>query len=79
MLFAYKAAFEKAGSTDTDKMRDALRGLKWNTPQGEKTIRAGDHQAVQKMYVVKVTKGKFVIANEVSGDDAIGDDVCTRF
>lgn len=79
LLFAYKAAFEKAGSTDTDKMRDALRGLKWNTPQGEKTIRAGDHQAVQKMYVVKVTKGKFVIANEVAGDDAIGDDVCTRF
>ncbi|MGE0339893.1 MAG: ABC transporter substrate-binding protein [Xanthobacteraceae bacterium] len=79
LLFAYKAAYEKADSTDTDKMRNALRGLKWNTPQGEKTIRAGDHQAVQPMYVVRVTKGKFVIASQVGGEDAIGEDLCTRF
>ncbi len=79
ILYAYKTAFDKAGTTDTDKMRDALRGLKWNTPQGEKTIRADDHQAIQKMYVVRVTKGKFVIANEVAGEAAIGEDACKRF
>ena len=79
LLFAYKAAVEKAQSTETDKVRDALRGLTWATPQGEKTIRAGDHQAVQDMYVVQVTGGQFKIVGKVPGTDAIGADDCKRF
>lgn len=79
VLFAYKAAVEKAGSTETDKVREALRGLTWQTPQGAKTIRAGDHQAMQPMYVVRVTKGKFDIIDNVSAENAIGPDACTRF
>jgi len=79
LIYAYKAAVEKAKSTETDKVRDALRGLKWATPQGEKTIRAGDHQAIQTMYVVRVANGEFKIIGQVSGDDAIGADTCTRF
>jgi len=79
LIYAYKAAVEKAGSTDTDKVRKALEDLKWQTPQGEKTLRAGDHQAVQTMYVVQVTGGKFKIASQVAGADAIGPDTCARF
>ncbi|SIR43518.1 ABC transporter substrate-binding protein [Bosea sp. TND4EK4] len=79
LLFAYKAAVEKAGSTETAKVREALRGLSWQTPQGEKTIRAGDHQAMQPMYVVRVNKGKFDIIANVPADQAIGPDTCTRF
>jgi branched-chain amino acid transport system substrate-binding protein len=79
LIYAYKAAVEKAKSTDTDKVRDALRGLTWMTPQGEKTIRAGDHQAMQTMYVVQVTGGKFKIINNVKGEDAIGADTCKKF
>lgn len=79
LIYAYKAAVEKAKSADTDKVRDALRGLTWATPQGEKTIRAGDHQAIQPMYVVRVTQGQFKIISEVKGEDAIGPDACTRF
>lgn len=79
LLFAYKAAVEKAGSTETDKVREALRGLTWQTPQGAKTIRAGDHQAMQPMYVVRVAKGKFDIIDNVSAENAIGPDACTRF
>jgi len=79
LLFAYKAAVEKAQSTETDKVRDALRDLKWATPQGEKTIRAGDHQAIQDMYVVQVTGGQFKIVGKVPGADAIGPDDCKRF
>jgi branched-subunit amino acid ABC-type transport system permease component len=37
VLFFYKAAVEKAKSTETDKVREAMRGLQWNTPQGTKT------------------------------------------
>ena len=44
-----------------------------------RTMRAGDHQAVQKMYVVRVDKGKFNIIGEVPGDQAIGPVTCTRW
>ena len=79
LLFAYKAAVEKAGSTDTDKVREALRGLSWATPQGMKTIRAGDHQAMQTVYVVKVTGGRFDIVDTVEAGAAIGPDACAQF
>lgn len=79
LIYAYKAAVEKAGSTDTDKVRRALEDLKWQTPQGEKTLRAGDHQAIQTMYVVRVSGGKFMTVGQVSGDEAIGPDACPRF
>ena len=79
MLFFYKAAVEKAKSTDTDKVRTAMRDLKWNTPQGVKTMRGGDHQAMQDMYAVKITNGKFDIVGRVAAADAIGPDACTKF
>ena len=79
VLFFYKAAVEKAGSTDTDKVREAMRGLQWATPQGMKTMRAGDHQAMQDMYAVKVVGGQFQIVGKVSAGAAIGPDACTRF
>ena len=79
VLFFYKAAVEKAKSTDTDKVREAMRGLQWNTPQGLKTMRAGDHQAMQEMYAMRVNGGKFEIVGRVKADAAIGPDTCTRF
>ncbi|MGV3499464.1 MAG: ABC transporter substrate-binding protein [Hydrogenophaga sp.] len=79
VLFFYKAAVEKAGSTDTDKVRSAMRGLQWNTPQGTKTMRAGDHQAMQDMYAMRVNAGKFELVGQVKADAAIGPDVCNRF
>ena len=79
LVYFYKAAVEKAKSTDTDKVRTAMRGLKWATPQGEKEMRAGDHQAVQDMYAVRVEGGKFKIVAKVPGPAAIGPDTCTRF
>lgn len=79
LIYFYKAAVEKAKSTETDKVREAMRGLDWMTPQGKKTMRAGDHQAVQPMYVVRVSGGQFKIVGNVSGEEAIGADNCTRF
>jgi branched-chain amino acid transport system substrate-binding protein len=79
VLFFYKAAVEKAKSTDTDKVRTAMRDLEWATPQGTKKMRAGDHQAIQDMYAVRVTDGKFTIIDKVAGEAAIGADTCTRF
>jgi branched-chain amino acid transport system substrate-binding protein len=79
VLFFYKAAVEKAKSTDTDKVREAMRGLQWSTPQGMKTMRAGDHQAMQEMYAVKVNNTQFEIVGKVAAANAIGPDTCTRF
>ena len=41
----YRAAVEKAGGTDADKVVEALRGLTIDTPVGPLTINAKDHQA----------------------------------
>ena len=79
VMFFYKAAVEKAKSTDTDKVRAAMRGLEWMTPQGKKTMRAGDHQAIQDMYATQMTNGKFKVMSKVPGAAAIGPDTCTRF
>ncbi len=66
VLYFYKAAAEKAGSVDTDKVRGAMRDLEWSTPQGRKKMRAGDHQAMQEMYAVTVRNGQFDIIGKVS-------------
>ncbi len=79
LIYFYKAAVERAKSTETDKVRDAMKDLKWMTPQGEKTMRAGDHQAIQPMYVARVNGGQFKIVGNVGGEEAIGPDECKRF
>jgi branched-chain amino acid transport system substrate-binding protein len=79
LLYFYKAAAEKAGAIDTDKLRTAMRGVTWTTPQGEKTMRAGDHQAVQTMYAVQVKGGKFAIQSTVEAAKAIGANKCNKW
>lgn len=79
LLYLYKVAAEKAGSIETDKLRSALEGAEWQTPQGTKTMRAGDHQAEMPMYAVRVEDGTFTIASKVPGEAAIGKDECDRF
>jgi branched-chain amino acid transport system substrate-binding protein len=79
VVYFYKAAVEKAQSTDTAKVRKAMEGLQWDTPQGRKTMRAADHQAIQDMYVVRIHNGDFSIVNKVDGKDAIDASVCKRW
>lgn len=45
-LYTYKAAAEKAGGIDKEKVIDALEGLTVELPVGEITIRPEDHQAL---------------------------------
>lgn len=44
-VYTYKAAIEKAGSVDPDKIAAAMSGLTVDAPIGRYTLRAGDHQA----------------------------------
>lgn len=51
-------AIKKAGSVDTDKLRVALKGIKYDqAPQGPVVMRAEDNQIVVPSYLMKVRKG----------------------
>ena len=51
-------AIAAAGSTETDKVRDALRGSTFaKAPQGSLTMQKEDHQAVVPSYLMKVRPG----------------------
>jgi branched-chain amino acid transport system substrate-binding protein len=51
---ALVTAFEKAGSTDTEKLIAAMEGMAFETPKGKMIFRKEDHQALQSMYHFKI-------------------------
>ena len=53
--------------------------MSWATPQGNKQIRRGDHQAIMDMLIVKVVGNHFKTVDRVAGEVAIGPDNCERF
>ncbi len=50
-MLAIAAMLKKAGSTDTDKMVAAMKGLTFDSPTGKITFRAVDHQSTMGAYV----------------------------
>jgi branched-chain amino acid transport system substrate-binding protein len=79
LFYLFKQAIEKAGSTDTAKVRAAMEDAAWETPQGTKKIRKGDHQAVVDMVIVKVRGTDFQTVGKVPGEEAVGPDNCQKF
>ena len=53
-ILTVAAAIAKAGSTDTEKMVDAMKGLRVDTPFGPITYRAIDHQSTMGAYVGRI-------------------------
>jgi branched-chain amino acid transport system substrate-binding protein len=45
---------QKAGSTDTEKLIQAMEGMEFPTPKGPMTFRKDDHQALQSMYAFQM-------------------------
>ena len=79
VLDFYKAAADKAKSIDTDALRTAMRDLSWEGVAGKKTMRAGDHQAIQDMFALEL-KGKiYHPLAKVDGVKAVGPDMCTKW
>lgn len=66
------AALEKAGSTETDAIREAFKGLELDTPMGPITYRAIDHQSTMGAYVgtVDLRDGKGVMVDWTYKDGA---------
>jgi branched-chain amino acid transport system substrate-binding protein len=79
LFYLFKQAIEKAGSTETAKVRAAMEDASWETPQGTKTMRKADHQAVVDMVVVKIKGADFQTVGKVAGTEAVGPDNCQRF
>lgn len=79
VLDFYKAAAEKAGSIDTDKLRAAMRDLSWEGVAGKKTMRGGDHQAVQDMFALELKGKTYHPLAKVDGVKAVGPDTCTKW
>jgi branched-chain amino acid transport system substrate-binding protein len=47
-------ALKKAGSTDTEALISAMKGMEFQTPKGRMVFRAEDHQALQSMYHFRI-------------------------
>ncbi len=61
-------ALQKAGKMDREKFIDALENMTVDTPVGEVTMRAYDHQAMLPMFMgvtKKVPEYPFLIASEI--------------
>lgn len=48
-LYMYKAAVEKAGGDDADKVSATLEGMSYDAPEGTKVIRQQDHQVFKNL------------------------------
>ncbi|CAB5084317.1 hypothetical protein D3OALGA1CA_4130 [Olavius algarvensis associated proteobacterium Delta 3] len=61
-------AYQKAGSVDTEKFVDALEGMTVDSPLGQVTMRAYDHQAMLPMFMgvtQKIEGYNFLIAGDI--------------
>ena len=69
---AIAAMLKKAGSTDTEAMVDAMKGLSFDAPSGPITFRAIDHQSTMGAYVgwTKLEGGKGKMVNWTYEDGA---------
>ncbi len=77
-ILSIAAALKKAGSTDTEKLVDAFKGLTLKTPAGSITYRAIDHQSTHGAYVGTTTvrdgKGVMVDWTYEKGEDYLPSD-----
>jgi branched-chain amino acid transport system substrate-binding protein len=77
-VHAAAAALRKAGSTDTEKLVAAMRGLAFDTPFGKVTFRPQDHQSTMGAYVgrtaVRDGKGVMVDWRYADGKDYLPSD-----
>ncbi|MEN3290897.1 MAG: branched-chain amino acid transport system substrate-binding protein [Burkholderiales bacterium] len=66
------AGIKKAGSTNSDKLADAFKGLQVNTPFGKITYRPQDHQSTLGAYVGRTARkdGKGIMVNPEYRDGA---------
>ncbi|MBW0146602.1 ABC transporter substrate-binding protein [Marinobacter arenosus] len=68
IVYQYKEAVERAGTTNTAKVRAALEGHRYTFLKDEQHWRDFDHQNEQTVYVVKVKPRDTVVSDKYSSD-----------
>ena len=68
IVYQYKDAVERAGSTNTDAVIRALEGHRYSFLKDEQYWREFDHQNVQTVYVVRIKPRETVVADQFSSD-----------
>ena len=67
-VYVWKAAVEKAGSFDVDKVRQAVYGLKFDAPGGKKSMHPSNQHTLKPVYIGEILKaGQFKIVYESGG------------
>jgi ABC-type branched-subunit amino acid transport system substrate-binding protein len=64
-VYAFKAAIEKAGSTDADAIVEALEGLTLDLPQGQVTVNPETHVFDQPLYVMEIREGNYQVVQDL--------------
>jgi len=68
IMFEYKAAVERAGSFDSDKVIKAMEGHRYRLLKDEQVWRDFDHQSMQSVYVVRCKPRDEVVKNKYNLD-----------
>ena len=67
-VYVWKAAVEKCGSFDVDKVRQAVYGLPFDAPGGKKKMHENTQHTLKPVYIGEILKeGQFKIINESDG------------
>ena len=67
-VYVWKAAVEKAGSFDVDKVREAVYGLDFDAPGGKKMMHASNQHTLKPVYIGEIKKnGQFKIIYKSDG------------
>ncbi|MCZ6678017.1 MAG: urea ABC transporter substrate-binding protein [Candidatus Poribacteria bacterium] len=68
-VYVWKAAVEKAGSFDVDKVRQAVYGLEFDAPGGRKMMHESNQHTLKPVYIGEILKnGQFKIVHKVSSE-----------
>ena len=67
-VYVWKAAVEKAGSFDVDKVREAVYGMKFDAPGGAKEMHADNQHTLKPVYIGEIlADGQFKIIHQTDG------------
>ena len=67
-VYVWKAAVEKAGSFDVDKVREAVYGLEFNAPGGPKKMHADNQHTHKPVYIGEILPdGQFRVVHQTNG------------
>ncbi len=77
-VYVWKAAVEKCGSFDVDKVREAVYGLEFDAPGGKKKMHESNQHTLKPVYIGEIKKnGQFKIV--WSTDDLVVPDSYSSF